>query len=68
VLGWIDMGHARGNDVAALKRQFIESIAASILFKSCIGKIYGRLKIPIAAWRNKVDWPHESPDSWYHLS
>jgi hypothetical protein len=24
VLGWIDMGHARGNDVAALRRQFAE--------------------------------------------
>ncbi|KGD76691.1 hypothetical protein HA49_04145 [Tatumella morbirosei] len=24
VLGWIDMGHARGNDVAALKRRFDE--------------------------------------------
>ncbi len=24
VLGWIDMGHARGNDVAALRRQFVE--------------------------------------------
>ena len=24
VLGWIDMGHARGNDVIALRRQFVE--------------------------------------------
>lgn len=24
VLGWIDMGHARGNDVAELRRQFVE--------------------------------------------
>lgn len=23
-LGWLDMGHARGNDVATLKRQFVE--------------------------------------------
>ena len=23
-LGWLDMGHARGNDVAELKRQFVE--------------------------------------------
>lgn len=23
-LGWLDMGHARGNDVVVLKRQFVE--------------------------------------------
>jgi hypothetical protein len=23
-LGWFDMGHARGNDVTTLKRQFVE--------------------------------------------
>jgi hypothetical protein len=29
VLGWIDMGHARGNDVAELRRQFAEGERSS---------------------------------------
>lgn len=28
-LGWLDMGHARGNDMAALKRQFVEGERSS---------------------------------------
>lgn len=41
LLGWIDMGHARGNDVAALRRQFASlkvSVAASHLIQSCTGR------------------------------
>ncbi len=41
VLGWIDMGHARGNDVAALNVNSLrESVAANHLISSCIGKIW----------------------------
>ena len=41
-LGWLDMGHARGNDVATLKRQFVEGESSgkptySVMYRQDMG-------------------------------